>query len=115
MLARHRSNTEHKADAREERDACQNHQQIARRDDRLGALRFRVQRIPQQPEGLALIEALLALLDRRDECAAILPGVADVAEQTHLQRGVHHSRDDERENDGWSNEEQFAIEAHSGN
>jgi hypothetical protein len=32
-----------------------------------------------------------------------------------LQRGIDHSRDDEHENDGWSNEEQFAIEAHSGN
>ena len=115
MLAGHGSNTEDEADAGQQGDGCQHHQQIPRGGDRLGAFCLSVQRKAQQPKGLALIEALLAPFDRRDECAAILPRVADVADQTHLQRGIDHSRDDEHENDGWSNEEQFAIEAHSGN
>src|SRR6185503_12392746 len=38
MLARHRSNPEDKADAREKRDAGQDDQQISRCDDRFGAL-----------------------------------------------------------------------------
>jgi hypothetical protein len=109
VLAWHRSNPEDKADAGEEGDPRENHEEIARRDDCLGAFGLRVERIAEKAERLSLIEAFLALFNRCNECAAILPRVADVAEQSHLQRGVRNPRDDEHENDRWSDEEQLTI------
>ena len=115
MLAWNGSDPEDECHAGGQRDGRQHHQQIARRGNCLGALHFDVQRVPQQAERLPLIEGPLPPLDGGDERVAILPRVADAAEHTQLQRGVHDSRGHEHENNSWSNQQELTVEAHSGN
>ena len=76
---------------------------------------FDVHAQSEQATGLTLVELLLSAFDRPDKVASFLQCFAHAAEHVQLDRGVHHSGDDEHEDDRWGDQEQFAVEAHAGN
>ena len=115
MFARHRANSDREHRARQQSHRRERNQQIAARGDRRRTLFLDLERNAKNSHGLTLVEWFFTTLHRADEIAPFLPRFADAAKDVKLDGGVDHSRDDERENDGWCNEEQFAIEAHSSN
>ena len=66
-------------------------------------------------ECLRRLERLFAALDSRDVVVAVLPVVTDAAQHPQFRRGVDESREHEQQDDGWRDEEQLTIEAHSHN
>src|SRR3954462_4737730 len=112
MFPRHRANAHAEDAARPDGNARQPPKKIACRGYGRGPARFDIERKTQEAHRLSLIEPLLTPFHAGDEVAALLPSVADAAEDVQLDRRVDHSGNDEDEHDRWCDEQQFTVETH---